>query len=262
MKTCSIADCPRKFYAKNLCKPHYNQGLSTTAKQCGSEGCMRGAVTHGLCKSHYSKSTRNTKTSQCAACSTTFTTPATFIGRPPSTCSDMCRSFVEHGHWPTCAVTIGYQLPQCELPSSHPARQHQPPPRTFVAGQCAECGDYFTVESWTGEARYCSTTCTRRFSSRLTRAARRARKNSTSIDRGLTWQAVAARDGSDCYLCNQPTDTADYSIHATGTICVGPMYPSLDHVVPLARGGSHTFGNAKLAHMHCNSLKSDALLAV
>lgn len=222
---------------------------------------MRGAVTHGLCKSHYNKLNAPPKPTQCRVCGEALTHQVDHIGRPPALCSEMCRAFAWRGSWPTCVVTITYQLPACELPPSHPARQGTPTPRTFVSGHCAECGDYFTAESWTGEARYCSTSCSQRFNGRLNRAVRRARKNGASIDRGLTWRTVAARDGTDCYLCHQPTDDNDYEVHPTGAIMVGPAYPSLDHVVPLSRGGSHTFDNAQLAHMRCNSLKSDSLLA-
>jgi len=41
------------------------------------------------------------------------------------------------------------------------------------------------------------------------------------------------------------------------TFIAGNMYPSIDHVVPLSRGGLHEWGNVKLAHRICNSIKKD-----
>jgi len=38
---------------------------------------------------------------------------------------------------------------------------------------------------------------------------------------------------------------------------VGLEYPSLDHVIPLSKGGEHSMSNARLAHTYCNSIKSD-----
>jgi 5-methylcytosine-specific restriction endonuclease McrA len=35
------------------------------------------------------------------------------------------------------------------------------------------------------------------------------------------------------------------------------MAPSLDHILPLARGGAHDHSNLQLAHRICNSRKSD-----
>jgi 5-methylcytosine-specific restriction endonuclease McrA len=36
-----------------------------------------------------------------------------------------------------------------------------------------------------------------------------------------------------------------------------PLSPSLDHVVPLARGGEHTYGNVRTACLGCNVRKRD-----
>ena len=34
-------------------------------------------------------------------------------------------------------------------------------------------------------------------------------------------------------------------------------YPTVDHIVPLSKGGTHTWNNVQLAHMACNSGKCD-----
>ncbi|NEA63940.1 HNH endonuclease [Streptomyces sp. SID12488] len=36
-----------------------------------------------------------------------------------------------------------------------------------------------------------------------------------------------------------------------------PMAPTLDHIVPLARGGSHEPANVQAAHFLCNNKKND-----
>ncbi|WP_158070491.1 HNH endonuclease [Streptomyces luteocolor] len=35
------------------------------------------------------------------------------------------------------------------------------------------------------------------------------------------------------------------------------MSPSLDHVIPLSRGGSHRRDNVQLAHLRCNLRKNN-----
>lgn len=58
---------------------------------------------------------------------------------------------------------------------------------------------------------------------------------------------VFERDGYVCHLCGDMTDPeAAYP---------ALNMPTLDHVVPLARGGHHTRANSKTAHLLCNSLK-------
>jgi 5-methylcytosine-specific restriction endonuclease McrA len=73
-------------------------------------------------------------------------------------------------------------------------------------------------------------------------------------DYGLHWRALAERDGMMCYLCGVECTTEDRVPSGKGFRTFG-RYPTLDHVVPLSRGGTHTFGNAKLACWDCNISK-------
>ena len=41
---------------------------------------------------------------------------------------------------------------------------------------------------------------------------------------------------------------------------VGKKYPSIDHVIPLSKGGTHSWDNVKLAHFSCNSAKGASLV--
>jgi len=64
-----------------------------------------------------------------------------------------------------------------------------------------------------------------------------------NLARGLL-ELVAGRDGWICQLCGEPVSRIrDRS----------PLSPSLDHVIPLARGGSDAMPNLRLAHVACNS---------
>ncbi len=60
---------------------------------------------------------------------------------------------------------------------------------------------------------------------------------------------VIARDGTLCAICGQDVDV---SLRGRR-----PAAPSLDHVIPLSKGGPHVLANAQLAHMGCNSRKGD-----
>ena len=39
-----------------------------------------------------------------------------------------------------------------------------------------------------------------------------------------------------------------------------PMSPSLDHIIPLSKGGTHTRDNVQLSHLRCNLSKGDRTL--
>jgi 5-methylcytosine-specific restriction endonuclease McrA len=59
--------------------------------------------------------------------------------------------------------------------------------------------------------------------------------------------AVFDRDGWICGLCGEPVDK---SLEWPDAMSV-----SLDHVVPLSRGGDHSYANVQCAHLGCNQRK-------
>lgn len=63
----------------------------------------------------------------------------------------------------------------------------------------------------------------------------------------FTRRQVLERDGFICQLCTDPIDMA--LKHPD------PMSATLDHVVPLARGGVHSLTNSQAAHRICNMRK-------
>lgn len=65
----------------------------------------------------------------------------------------------------------------------------------------------------------------------------------------FTREAVFERDGWVCGICGDP-------VSPTAT---GPMKVSLDHIIPMSKGGGHTWDNVQCAHLRCNSIKRDKL---
>lgn len=60
---------------------------------------------------------------------------------------------------------------------------------------------------------------------------------------------IFERDGWVCQWCHEPVDPSLKGRH--------PMMKSLDHIVPLVRGGEHSRANTQLVHFRCNSAKKD-----
>jgi len=73
----------------------------------------------------------------------------------------------------------------------------------------------------------------------------------------ITIRELYDRDNGTCYLCGAQCDYEDMSID-NGTYTAGARYPSIDHIQPLSKGGTHTWDNVKLACCLCNSLKGDS----
>lgn len=72
----------------------------------------------------------------------------------------------------------------------------------------------------------------------------------TEFDESITLDAVVEKYNGICQLCGKPIDKSDIKDGH-----VRKMYPSVDHVKPLSKGGSHTWDNIQLAHIGCNAKK-------
>lgn len=81
---------------------------------------------------------------------------------------------------------------------------------------------------------------------------RRAQKLSTQVE-DIRPIDIYERDIWLCGLCSTPVDPdSQYP---------DPMSPSLDHITPLSKGGTHTYENVQLAHLACNVSKGDRVAA-
>lgn len=85
----------------------------------------------------------------------------------------------------------------------------------------------------------------------------RAKANG-KIDWTVNLQELISRDQSICALCGELVDVNDY-VMRDGVFIAGNSYPSIDHIIPLSMGGTHTWNNVQLAHRVCNSVKGSAI---
>ncbi len=124
---------------------------------------------------------------------------------------------------------------------------------------CIECGQGFTYSRYSRPTIICSKRCARRRKIRLDpdghaarkardRATRRGRLGHDGAELIVPWH-VYRDDQWICYLCGDKVDKHKRHPH--------PQAPTLDHVIPLARGGLHVRENVRTAHSICNILKGD-----
>ncbi|HET6293484.1 MAG TPA: HNH endonuclease [Kribbella sp.] len=127
-------------------------------------------------------------------------------------------------------------------------------PVATTPAECDVCGAPFDAD---GRRRFaCSPACTR---------TRNYRENSKNVllRRGRTRGGLAEsirprdifeRDAWACGLCGGQIDQAAKAPH--------PDSRSIDHVIPLALGGTHTLANVQAAHLGCNVRKGARLIEV
>lgn len=114
----------------------------------------------------------------------------------------------------------------------------------WTAGVCSACGTAFVRHSFSTPVAYCSSVCRRREKVTL----RRALQHDLEAGRVSRWR-VYQRDDWTCHICGDPVDR--------DAVVPDLAAPVLDHVVPLARGGTHSEDNLRTAHFYCNSVKRD-----
>lgn len=90
------------------------------------------------------------------------------------------------------------------------------------------------------------------------RRYKRAKQNG-KIDWSISLDKLMVRDKNVCALCGEPVDVNDYHVTDDGAFVAHMKYPSVDHILPLNRGGTHTWDNVQLAHFMCNSIKGDSI---
>lgn len=120
---------------------------------------------------------------------------------------------------------------------------------------CLTCGQTYCI-AVTGynSTKYCSSNCQVNRYRKDHDKRRFTRIYGRHHDSGITLKRLYERDNGKCYLCGGQCDYKD-CIKQSGIFSAGQQYPSIDHVVPISKGGLHTWDNVKLAHKGCNERK-------
>ncbi|NEW33829.1 HNH endonuclease [Nocardia cyriacigeorgica] len=224
---CEIEDCTRPVQARSMCGPHYGtwhkrqKRYRITCAGCGTEA-MVGTKTRRYCTANCLRRA-NGKARQREAIARRLPVPYT-----GSTSLRMQRAVVK-----------------AALAANGTAAD-----KTWTAGPCAICGRPFLTRSWSeSTARCCSHECAvqrlrdiRRSAKHRRRAAQRSAYRS-DVQR----RKVYAADGYRCHICGRKTDPSKAAPH--------PRSPTIDHVIPLAQGGTHEPINCRTACFLCNSIK-------
>lgn len=143
------------------------------------------------------------------------------------------------------------------------------------SGICEICGKPYTVREYVESCGLkkaqdngvCSDVCRQKKKKAQRKTSHKGRRDShrhratkfgCEFDSSVTLQKLIKRKGLRCAICGEMCDPND---HSWSEYC-GPMYPSIDHIIPMSKGGGHTWENVQVAHIICNSEKGDKLEAV
>ncbi|WP_081790466.1 HNH endonuclease [Nocardioides sp. URHA0032] len=201
---------------------------------CIEPACDKAPLARGMCVTHYHRWNRATKEARpsqwaCESCGAPVRALKRFCG---DTCRPRCGvdgcSKAEFGSLGHCSAHYTRMkrfgeptAPLTRHPNDGPCAIEGCPNPMRKKGLC---GSHYAV-----------------------RRARRYRDGSTTT----TAQDLSRRDGALCGLCGCDVDMTARRPDL--------MTPSIDHVVPLSRGGSNHPSNLQLAHLLCNLSKGNRI---
>ena len=79
----------------------------------------------------------------------------------------------------------------------------------------------------------------------------RAKLHGAPAEIGVTLQNLIKRDGLTCAICGLECIYGDDPLAL--------LYPTMDHIIPISKGGGHTWDNVQIAHRICNINKSNLI---
>jgi hypothetical protein len=224
-KYCSV-DCSRAAFAraKRIC---LNCGVEYKPKQVDRvKFCSRG------CSFEYKKKIAEPKKAikvlarnrVCLICGNNY------MGNPASKCcSDDCRRKYANNN----------------------AKVRASSTYSSTTFKCKWCGsDYTTKYGDRGKRSFCSDICLHRHGSKTNKYKRRLKTKQTKQE-SFSIRSVYERDRWVCQICGKKVNK--------NRLYPDRMCASLDHIIPLSKGGPHTYNNVQLAHLACNVSKSNKL---
>ena len=190
----------------------------------------------------------------CAWCAQPFTANRSSGPVPlePS-CSDRCRHYLTKrrlGRWTpedractVCASSFIAKIPTaryCSRRCGFQARDHRPriEPHRLRPVACSGCG----VPTLTRGTRVRCTGCSEA-QARLTNRLKNTKRRGIHATR-YSREQIGQRDGWVCHLCR---DAIDPTLSG-----MAPGGATIDHIVPVSKGGSDHPANVAIAHRQCN----------
>lgn len=121
-------------------------------------------------------------------------------------------------------------------------------PATLREFTCARCAS--TFHAVRTQKRICQRCAKRAFRQGKGKFRERCKRAGVLYDSKVTAQAVFMRDHWHCHLCGRSTPARLRGRNQ-------PSSPEVDHILPITKGGGHTWDNVACACRECNGNKSD-----
>lgn len=249
---CSVENCDETAYKRGYCNTHYirqrrHGDVNATRRhtrpadgKCTVDGCERDWLSRDFCKLHYDRWARKRRECKLVGCyakaserglcdehmqAAKLHTYEHIRGSAPE--DGLCEVHGCTGKW----QAMGYCLPHYQ---SNLAKPREAALLSSYMVECEACGESFNPSTFS--PKFCSLEC------------RPERFRRTASGRAYVL-ILADAHGWACGLCNLPIDEE--------LAWPDVMSGSVDHIVPVTKGGDDEPGNLQLAHLGCNIRKGN-----
>ncbi|WKW86387.1 HNH endonuclease [Gordonia phage Budski] len=230
---------------------------------CISDGCSNPAPylpklkRCGACHYRWQREHGKRHTATCVVCGVEYSRSRKPRGRP--CCSPACRQALAQPEATLASAATATQRAAerrrerygvAVVPYVKPRRAWNPTHTsgrvTWRSGPCRVCGKHYIT--WNIDVT-CSPEChaIRLREVRLVHKARRRARKRDAYRADVHRKRVFEMDGYRCHLCGKKTMRAKTVPH--------PKAPTVDHIIPLAAGGTHEPSNCRTACFQCNAIK-------
>lgn len=242
---CTIDGCENREKAKGLCATHYDKSRSEVKPLCKADGCNKNSHVKGFCNQHYLMWKKHGD-------------PLAGAYRMPF------KKAIDHGDGTRTCTKCMERLPNSSFHKDKNASDG-------LRAMCKKCRIEH-VKGWYKEnlvERRMKQTTRRRNNIEVERTKdneryardrekrialatehshrRKARKLNTVVEKGISILSLKKIHGTKCYYCQKEMDFSK----GVGRKFNNDM-ATIEHLIPLSRGGEHTFANTVLACRFCN----------
>lgn len=153
----------------------------------------------------------------------------------------------------SCAANIDVYSKDANKYKVYLQKMYPQSPITFYPHKCKWCEKVFSTTNQKNKC--CSKECSKKHANYLKNIRKDHRykiaKNNGKYE-DITLAKLYEKDKGICYLCGKHLILNDAYNR--------PEAPTIEHVIPISKGGTNTWNNVKLACRHCNNLKGTKIL--